>query len=143
MLASPEMYEGAGYTTLIGRIREKIRTYVRKQIELPKQEIGEILQANLRAVKWFGIAIAFAILFLVSFVVLLIALIANLLPGGDALRGLFVSTILVTLLLVGGAAFSGWRGYKALDLRGPERSIESFKETVTWAKARLLGRSES
>ena len=137
------MYEGAGYTTLIGRIRENVRRYIRKQIELPKQEIMEILQANLRAVKWFGIALVLALLFLVSFVVLLIALIANLLPGGDALRGLFVSTILVTLLLLGAAGFSGWRGYRSLDLRGPERSIESFKETVTWAKARLLGRSES
>jgi uncharacterized membrane protein YqjE len=137
------MYEGAGYTTLIGRIREKVRIYVRKQIELPKQEIAEILQANLRAVKWFGIALVLGLLFLVSFVILLIVVIANVLPGGEALRGLFVSSIVVTLLLVGSAGFSGWRGYKSLDIRGPERSIESFKETVTWAKARLLGRSES
>jgi hypothetical protein len=49
----------------------------------------------------------------------------------------------VTLLLLGGAGLTGWRGYKSLDIRGPERSIESFKETVSWAKARLLGRSES
>jgi uncharacterized membrane protein YqjE len=137
------MYDRAGYSSLIGRIRENVRTYLRKQIELPKQEIAEILRANLRAVKWFGIALVLVMLFLVSVVALLIAILANLLPGGDALRGLLVSTVIVTLLLLGGAGLTGWRGYKSLDIRGPEKSIESFKETVTWAKARLLGRSES
>ena len=137
------MYDRAGYSSLIGRIRENVRTYLRKQIELPKQEIAEILQANLRAVKWFGIALVLVMLFLVSVVALLIAILANLLPGGDALRGLLVSTVIVTLLLLGGAGLTGWLGYKSLDIRGPEKSIESFRETVTWAKARLLGRSES
>ena len=137
------MYDRAGYSSLIGRIRENVRTYLRKQIELPKQEIAEILQANLRAVKWFGIALVLVMLFLVSVVALLIAILANLLPGGDALRGLLVSTVIVTLLLLGGAGLTGWLGYRSLDIRGPEKSIESFKETVTWAKARLLGRSES
>jgi len=137
------MYDRAGYSSLIGRIRENVRTYLRKQIELPKQEIAEIIRANLRAVKWFGIALVLVMLFLVSVVALLIAILANLLPGGDALRGLLVSTVIVTLLLLGGAGLTGWLGYKSLDIRGPEKSIESFKETVTWAKARLLGRSES
>jgi len=137
------MYDRAGYSSLIGRIRENVRTYLRKQIELPKQEIAEIIRANLRAVKWFGIALVLVMLFLVSVVALLIAILANLLPGGDALRGLLVSTVIVTLLLLGGAGLTGWLGYRSLDIRGPEKSIESFKETVTWAKARLLGRSES
>ena len=137
------MYDGSGYRSLIGRIRENVRIYIRKQIELPKQEIAEIVQANLRAVRWFAIALALGLLFLVSVVALLIALLANVLPGGDALRGLLVSTVIVTLLLLGGTGFTGWRGYRSLDIRGPERSIESFKETVSWAKARLLGRSES
>ena len=137
------MYDRAGYSSLIGRIRENVRTYLRKQIELPKQEIAEIIRANLRAVKWFGIALVLVMLFLVSVVALLIAILANLLPGGDALRGLLVSTVIVTLLLLGGAGLTGWLGYRSLDIRGPEKSIESFKETVTWAKTRLLGRSES
>jgi hypothetical protein len=34
-------------------------------------------------------------------------------------------------------------GYKRLELRGPTRTINSFKETMRWAKARLLGRSVS
>ena len=138
------MNEGAGYSTLIGRIRENVRTYIRKQIELPKQEISEIIQHNVKAVKWFGIAAAVAIMLLVAFVVLLVAIVGGLLalvlPYPWALA---VGALLVVLLLGGLAGFAGWRGYKALDIRGPERSIQSFKETVTWAKARLLGRSES
>ena len=130
------MYERPGYGTLIGRIRENVRALIRKQLELPRQEIAEIVQANLGAVKWFAIALVLGLLFLVSFVILLVAILAIWLP-------LPVAALLVTLLLVGGAAFTGWRGYKSLDIRGPTRSIESFKETVTWAKARLLGRSES
>ncbi len=130
------MYERPGYGTLIGRIRENVRALIRRQIELPKEEIAEIVRANVGAAKWFGIAAALGLLFLVSFVILLVAVLAIWLP-------LPIAALLVTLLLAGGAALAGWRGYKSLVLRGPERSIESFKETVSWAKARLLGRSES
>ena len=136
MLASRAMYERPGYRTLIDRIRGNVRAYIRKQIELPKQEILEIVQANLAAVKWFAIAMVVGLLFLVSFVILLVAIIAIWLP-------LPVAALIVTLLLLAVTAFAGWTGYKSLDIRGPTRSIESFKETVSWAKARLLGRSES
>lgn len=128
------MYERPGYRTLIGRIRENVRTYIRKQLELPKQEIAEIVQANLGAVKWFGVALALGLLFLVSFVILLVAVLAIWLP-------LPIAALIVTLLLLATTAFAGWRGYKSLDIRGPTRTIESVKETVSWAKARLFGRT--
>ncbi len=130
------MNERAGYSTLFGRIRENVRALIRKQIELPRQEIAEIVRANLAAVKWFAVALVVGMLFLVSFVILLVAIVAIWLP-------LPVAAFIVTLLLALFAGAAGWRGYKSLDLRGPTRSIESFKETVSWAKARLLGRSES
>jgi uncharacterized membrane protein YqjE len=130
------MYERPGYRTLLGRIRENVRTYIRKQIDLPKQEIAEIIRANLRALMWFGIALAFLFGVLVSLTVLVIALIALVLP-------LWASALIVFLLFIGLAALSGWVGYKNLDLRGPTRTINSLKETVRWAKARLLGRSAS
>ena len=138
------MDDQRGYSTLIGRIRDNVRALIRKQIELPKQEIAEIVQANLRAVKWFGIAAAFAVMLLVGIVILLVAIVGGLLslllPYPWALA---VGALLVVLLLGAAAALAGWRGYKSLDIRGPERSIASFKETVSWAKARLLGQSES
>ena len=147
------MYERPGYQTLLGRIRDNIRLYIRKQIELPKQEIAEIIRANVRAVMWFGVAFAFvlgalisltvfviALAFLfgvhVTLTVLAIALIAIWLP-------LWASALIVFLLFIGAAALSGWRGYKNLELHGPTRTINSLKETVRWAKARLLGRTAS
>jgi uncharacterized membrane protein YqjE len=128
------VYERPGYRTLFGRIRENVRRYIRKQLELPRQEIAEIIRANVAAAKWFGVAFAFALAFLMSLVVLIIALIALVLP-------LWASALIVLVLMALGAGITGFVGYKRLDLRGPTRSINSMKETIRWAKARLLGRS--
>lgn len=125
-----------GYRTLLERLRANVRAYVRKQLELPKQEIAEIVRANLQAAKWFGIALAFVLLFLVAFTVLVIALVAIVLP-------LWLAALIVMLLFALAAAITGYVGYKRLALHGPERSIESFKETVQWVKARLTGRGAS
>ena len=130
------MYERPGYRTLLGRMREKVRTYIRKQLELPRQEIAEIIQANLNAAKWFGIALAFVFGTLIALTVLVIGIIAIWLP-------LWASALIVFVLFIAFAALTGYVGYKKLDLRGPTRSINSFKETVAWAKARLLGRTAS
>jgi uncharacterized membrane protein YqjE len=130
------MYERPGYRTLLGRIRNNVRLYIRKQLDLPRQEIAEIVQANLAAVKWFGVALALVLGALVALTVFVIGLIAIWLP-------LWASALIVLLLFVGLAALTGWRGYKKLELRGPTRTINSFKETVRWAKARLLGRTAS
>lgn len=130
------MYERPGYRTLLGRIRNNVRLYIRKQLDLPRQEIAEIVQANLAAVKWFGIALALVLGALVALTVFVIGLIAIWLP-------LWASALIVLLLFVGLAALTGWRGYKKLELRGPTRTINSLKETVRWAKARLLGRTAS
>lgn len=136
MVESRPVYERPGYSTLIGRIRNNVRTYIRKQIELPRHEIAEIVKANLNAVKWFGIALAFGLLTLIALAVFVIALIAIWLPLWAA--------ALVALVIFGAVtALLGWGGYKRLELRGPTRSIQSFKETVQWAKARVLGRNAS
>jgi hypothetical protein len=130
------MYERPGYRTLLGRMRENVRTYIRKQLELPRQEIAEIIQANVVAVKWFGVALAFVFGTLVALTFLVVAVIAIWLP-------LWAAALIVFVLFLALAALTGWVGYKKLDLRGPTRSINSFKETVRWAKARLLGRTAS
>ncbi|HZP95653.1 MAG TPA: phage holin family protein [Candidatus Limnocylindria bacterium] len=130
------MYERPGYRTLLGRIRDNVRVYIRKQLELPRQEIAEIVRANVRALMWLGVALAFALGALMALVVLVIALIAIVLPW-------WASALAVLLLFLLGAGLTGFRGYKRLELRGPTRSISSWKETVRWAKARLLGRTAS
>ena len=130
------VYERPGYRTLLGRLRDNVRTYIRKQLELPRQEIAEIVRANLGAAKWFGVAFAFALAFLIAFVVLIIALVALVLP-------LWGSALVVAALMAVGAAVTGYVGYKRLELRGPTRTLNSVKETIQWAKTRLLGRSAS
>src|SRR5437660_6863245 len=77
---SRPVYERPGYRTLLGRIRQNVRTYIRKQLELPRQELAEIVRANVGAAKWFGVALAFVFAFLTALVVLIIALIALVLP---------------------------------------------------------------
>ncbi len=136
MLESRPVYERPGYQTLLGRIRGNIRTLVRKQLELPRQELGEILRANLQALKWLVIGAAFGLLTLIALTVLVIALIAIILPW-------WLSALIVMVLFGALAGYTGHRGYKKVELHGPTRSIRSFKETVQWAKARLLGRNES
>jgi len=130
------LYERPGYRTLLGRIRNNVRLYIRKQLELPRQEIAEIVQANLRAAMWFGVALAFVMGTLVALTVFVIALVALVLP-------LWAAALVVLLLFVALAALCGYVGYRKLELRGPTRTINSLKETMRWAKSRLLGRSAS
>ncbi len=133
---SPSLYERPGYRTLLGRIRNNVRLYIRKQLELPRQEIAEIVQANLRAAMWFGVALAFVMGTLVALTVFVIALVALVLP-------FWAAALVVLLLFVALAALTGYVGYRKLELRGPTRTINSLKETMRWAKSRLLGRSAS
>jgi len=130
------LYERPGYRTLLGRIRNNVRLYIRKQLELPRQEIAEILRANLRAAIWFGVAFAFVLGALIALTVFVIALVALVLP-------LWAGALVVLLLFVALAALTGYVGYRKLELRGPTRTINSLKETMRWAKSRLLGRSAS
>ena len=133
---SPSLYERPGYRTLLGRMRNNVRLYIRKQLELPRQEIAEIVRANMRAAMWFGIALACVLCTLGALTVTIIAVIAIWLPFP-------VAALIVLLLFLALAALTGFVGYKKLELRGPTRSINSIKETMRWAKARLLGRSAS
>src|SRR2546423_7772194 len=184
---SRPVYERPGYRTLLGRIRENVRTYIRKQLELPRQEIAEILEANKRAAMWLGFAAALAFMTLITLVVLLVALVAliprdwlgvlvlalalgtafalfvlgvrakAILPaffGGIVLIALGVvaflwlpelvlAALLLTIALAIGTGAMGYGGYSRLELHGPTRTIKTMKETVQWAKQRLLGRSAS
>jgi Putative Actinobacterial Holin-X, holin superfamily III len=184
---SRPVYERPGYRTLLGRIRENVRTYIRKQLELPRQEIAEILAANKRAAVWLGVAAVLAFMLLITLVVLLVALVALIprdwlgvlvlalsvgaafalfvvgfrakaivpaLVGGIVLIAigiaaflwlpeLVLAALLLTIALAIGTGAMGYGGYSRLELHGPTRTIKTVKETVQWAKQRLLGRSAS
>ena len=133
------MYERPGYGTLLGRLRANVRSYIRKQLELPRQEIAEIIRANVAAAKWFGVAFAFvlaALIALVMFIVAGLAALVSVLP-------LWVWALIVFVVLALIAALTGFIGYRRLELHGPTRTITSVKESIQWAKARLLGQSGS
>lgn len=184
---SRPVYERPGYRTLLGRIRENVRMYIRKQLELPRQEIAEILEANKRAAMWLSVAVGLVFMTLITLVVLLVALVAMVprnwlgilvlaLSVGAAfalfvlgararvivpafigglvliaigvaaflwLPELVLAAMLLTIALAIGAGAMGYGGYSRLELHGPTRTIKSMKETVQWAKQRLLGRSAS
>ena len=72
----------------------------------------------------------------VALVVLVIALLALVLP-------LWASALVVLAVMGLAAGLTGYVGYRSLDLRGPTRTINSVKETIRWAKSRLLGRTAS
>jgi uncharacterized membrane protein YqjE len=132
-----------GYRTLLSSIRANVRTYIRKQLELPRQEIAEIVKANLRAAIWFGVAAAFAFAFLIALVVLVIVGIGTLLRALGLDDPLGAAALLAMVLFAIGMGLTGYVGYRKLELRGPTRTINSVKETIRWARARLLGRSAS
>ena len=133
---SRPVYQQPGYRSLFGRLRENARTYIRRQLELPRQEIAEIVRANVGAAKWFGVAAAFALCALVALVVLVIALLALVLP-------LWASALVILAVMALAAGLTGYVGYRSLELRGPTRTINSVKETIRWARSRLLGRTAS
>jgi uncharacterized membrane protein YqjE len=126
----------ASYRTLLQSLRAHVRGYVAKQLLLPRQEIQELIAANLLAARWLALAAAFLFLVLVTFVFLVVAIIAIWLPLWAA------ALITLGAFLVLGA-LCGFIGYRKLVLKGPERTIRSFKETIAWVRTGLLGRSGS
>ena len=56
---------------------------------------------------------------------------------------LVLAALLLTIALAIGTGAMGYGGYSRLELHGPTRTIKTMKETVQWAKQRLLGRSAS
>src|SRR5256885_4108569 len=125
------MYERPGYRTLIGRLRDNVRTYIRKQLELPRQEIAEIVRANLGAAKWFGVAFAFALAFLIALVVLIIALVALVLP-------LWASALVIAAVMAVGAGVPRDVGYKRPQPPRPPPPLQTAEETVPRGETRLL-----
>src|SRR3989442_11677702 len=98
---SRPVYERPGYRAVLGRIRGNVGTYIGKQLELPRQEIAELVAANMRAAIWLGIAAALAFTTLITLVVLIVALIA-LVPRdwlGILVLGLSIGAAIALLVL--------------------------------------------
>lgn len=102
------------------------------EVQHARQETAENLGEVKRAAVLFGIAAAFALLTLIALVSFIIALIAILLP-------LWLSALIVLIVFALITALLAWQGIRHVRNPAPQRSIESVKEDIAWAK-RLIRR---
>lgn len=117
---------------LVGQVAGDVGTLVKKEVELAKQEISEAVMARLKAIAAF-VVIGVIALFVVGFLASAAAAgLANVLPLWLALlivAGLFV-------LLAAMAAAFGRSRLKSPPLK-PEKTKQTIKEDMEWAKAQL------
>jgi membrane protein len=123
---------GRGTGPLLRSIAADISTLVSKQIELAKQEIGEMVGTRAKAVGVFGAAAVLG-LFVIGFLGMAGAEALDLvLPRWAAM--LIVAGVFGVLAAVAIVAARGWLRSSATK---PELTQESLKEDVRWAKQQL------
>jgi membrane protein len=131
-LASPSTNGARGTGPLLRSIAADISTLVSKQIELAKQEIGEIVGARAKAVGVFGAAAVLG-LFVIGFLGMAGAEALDLvLPRWAAM--LIVAGVFGVLAAVAIVLARGWLRSSATK---PELTQEALKEDVRWAKQQL------
>ena len=130
---APVSTNGArGTGPLLRSIAADISTLVSKQIELAKQEIGEMVGTRAKAVGVFGAAAVLG-LFVIGFLGMAGAEALDLvLPRWAAM--LIMSGVFALLAAVAIVAARGWLRSSASK---PELTQESLKEDVRWAKQQL------
>ncbi len=130
---APVSTNGAkGTGPLLRSIAADIQTLVSKQIELAKQEIGEMVGTRAKAVGVFGAAAVLG-LFVIGFLGMAGAEALDLvLPRWAAM--LIVAGVFGLLAAVAILAARGWLRSSATK---PELTQESLKEDVQWAKQQL------
>ena len=130
---APVSTNGAkGTGPLLRSIAADIQTLVSKQIELAKQEIGEMVGTRAKAVGVFGAAAVLG-LFVIGFLGMAGAEALDLvLPRWAAM--LIVAGVFGLLAAVAIVAARGWLRSSATK---PELTQESLKEDVQWAKQQL------
>jgi hypothetical protein len=117
---------------LMGQVAGDVGSLVKKEVQLARQEITEGISARVKAVAAFGVVAIFG-LFVVGFLgAALAAGLAEVMATWLAL--LIVAGIFVALAVVAGAI--GALRLKRPSLK-PERTKETIKEDVEWARAQL------
>ncbi|MGH2813474.1 MAG: phage holin family protein [Actinomycetota bacterium] len=114
--------------TLIKEISEDVSTLVQKEIELAKLEFSEILKTKLRAAALIGIGVVLAAMLIPLLVLSLIEVIAIWLPR-------WASALIVTGSVAVFALAAFLLAKRFLDSKlMPEKTIQTLKEDVEWAK---------
>jgi uncharacterized membrane protein YqjE len=116
---------------LVSGMTADFGTLVRKELELAKAEVREEARTTGKAAGMFGVA-GLAGWFALLFVSLALAWgLAEIMPEGFAF-------LLVGLLYAAVAAFVAMQAKQRMrDVRPPEQTIETVKEDVAWARARM------
>jgi hypothetical protein len=116
---------------LVSGMTADVGTLVRKELELAKAEVREEARTTGKAAGMFGVA-GLAGWFALLFVSLALAWgLAEIMPEGFAF-------LLVGLLYAAVAAFVAMQAKQRMrDVRPPEQTIETVKEDVAWARARM------
>jgi membrane protein len=108
----------------------------RLELTQGRQEVGEMLRQTRSGLILIGIAVGFVVLALITLVVTVILVTAALLSFLPA----WLVALIYLVLFLGIAGLLGWTGVRRIRIGPPERTIESVKEDIAWAK-RLLRRS--
>jgi MFS family permease len=123
---------GRGTGPLLRSIAADLSTLVTKQIELAKQELGEMVGTRAKAVGVFGAAAVLG-LFVIGFLGMAGAeALALVLPRWAAM--LIVGAVFA---LLAGASVLAARSWLRSSASKPDLTTESLKEDVAWAKQQL------
>ena len=122
----PDQPESIG--SLIRGISEDFSTLARKEVQLAKLELSEILKSKIRAAALAAAGIVIAALVLPLILLTFIEVLAVWLPR-------WASTLIVTLVAGVAAAVAFLMAKKFFDKKlVPEKTVQSLKEDVRWAR---------
>ena len=120
--------DSKGPGQLIVEITTDLSTLIRKEIELAKQEVGELVKTKVQAFGLIAIAAVVGLLFLPFILLTFLEILAIWLPRWSA-------SLIITLLMLAVAAALVLVAKKKLGKKvKPEKTINSLKEDVEWAK---------
>src|ERR1700704_428532 len=118
---------GNGRRGLIDLVRVAVEDPVRlvqQEIQLAKIEVKEMLQSNLKAAVFLGIAALCGLLF---FIMLLVT-VALIIPAHALVAGIETALFLVLALIL------GLMGKGMLKIGAPPKTMTTLKEDAEWAK---------
>jgi len=119
-----------GVGDLVKELSSQVSTLVRQEVELAKAEVGEKGKKAGAGAGMFGAAGAAALLMLGSLTACLILALDMAMPA-------WAAALIVTALWVAVAGVLALQGRKKMQEMGtpiPEKTIETVKEDVQWAK---------
>ncbi len=120
--------DSKGPGQLIVEITTDLSTLIRKEIELAKQEVGDLVKTKVQAFGLIAVAVIVGLLILPFILLTVLEILAIWLPRWSA-------SLIVTLLML---ALAGALVFVAKKKLGknvkPEKTINSLKEDVEWAK---------